>query len=143
MLSARSRKPMEFSLAMETGPDGALSGPWKPRWRRRSERLRRLRLGGRRGPRLAALAALVPMALDLPREVLRAEVHRVRTVPGRLAGAQGDPLEVQRRLRHLGLRDRGVALVGDLDLQPRELGDLLGHLGEALLHALADLVGHG
>src|SRR4051794_30749384 len=98
---------------------------------------------GRRGARLAPGPPLVAVALDLPGEVFRAEVDGVREVARGLAAAERHPLEVQRRLHDLSLGDRGVALLEDLDLEPREFGDLLAHFGKALLDALAELVADG
>src|SRR4051794_14077886 len=79
-------------------------------------------LVGRRGARLAPGPPLVAVALDLPGEVLRAEVDRVREVARGLAAAERHPLQVQRRLRNLRLRDRGISLLEDLDLEPCEFG---------------------
>src|SRR3954454_7326077 len=48
---------------------------------------------------------------------------------------------MQGRLRHLAVRVGGVALLAQLDLEDRQLGDLLAHLLEAPRHALAQLLG--
>src|SRR5690349_9781023 len=101
--------------------------------------------GGRRdlcrGARLAALAALVAVALDLPGELLCDEVDRVLDVAGGLRRAQGDALQVQRRLGDAALRVGGVLLGRELHLEHRELRHLLADLLEPLLHAFAQFVG--
>src|SRR4051794_16374484 len=109
----------------------------------RSDRLGQALVARRRRARLAPRPPLVAVALDLAREVLRAEVDRVRELARGLPAAQRDPLEVQGRLGHLVLGDRGVALLEHLDLETGELGHLLAHLREALLDALAQLVADG
>src|SRR5687767_3302056 len=64
-----------------------------------------------RGALLAAPAALVAVALDLARELVRDQVDRVLDVARGLLRAQGDALEVQGGLGHVALRVRGVALL--------------------------------
>src|SRR3954452_1743230 len=84
----------------------------------RSDGRKRARSGLRRGlcgsARLAALAALVAVALDLARELVRDQVDRVLDVAGRLRGPQRDALEVQVRLGAQPLRIGGVLLGGEL-----------------------------
>ena len=86
---------------------------------------------------LAAVAALVAVALDLPGELLDDEVQRVVHVRRGVARAQRHPLQVERRLGDLAVGDRGVALLVDLDLQAGQLRDLLDHLAQAALQACA------
>src|SRR3954454_8211096 len=88
---------------------------------------------------LATLAALVAVAFDLARELVGAEVDRVRPVTRRVARAQRGPLHVQGDLRHLPLGDGRIALLPDLHLEEGEVRDLLAHLGEALLNVLSQL----
>src|SRR4051794_28931068 len=83
------------------------------------------------------------MALDLPRELLRAEVDRVHPVAGRVARAQDRALDVQRHLGDLPVGDGRIALLPDLHLEAGEVRDLLAHLGEALLNVLPQLVADG
>src|SRR4051794_35207836 len=87
------------------------------------------RLGG---AALAPPAALLAVALDLPAEVLLDEVDGVTQVAPRVAGAQRDALQDERRLRDHVVGDRGVLLLPQLDLQVGQLGDLVGHLAEPL-----------
>ena len=61
-------------------------------------------------------------------------------VAGAVARAKGRALEEQGRLRHLAVRDGGVALVAELDLQARQGRDLPAHLREALFHVLSQVV---
>ena len=60
-----------------------------------------------------------------------------------VARAQGHALQVQRRLRHLGVGDPRVALSVELDLQASELRHLPVDLVQATLRVGADLVGDG
>src|SRR2546421_3986430 len=85
--SAFSRIPMSLSVEARVACSGG----------------RRHVRAHRRGSRLAPLAALVAMALDLPRELLRAEVDRVRAVPRRVARAEHGALDVQRHLGDLAV----------------------------------------
>src|SRR5688500_3909535 len=94
-----------------------------------------------RGALLAAPAALVAVALDLSRQLVRDQVDRVLDVARGLLRPQGDAFEVEGRLGHVALRVRGVALLRELDLEHGQLGDLLAHLVEAPLDDLAELVG--
>src|SRR5689334_11067914 len=93
-----------------------------------------------RGPRRTPLAALLAVALDLPRELLLALVDRVHHVVGGGAGAQRDALQIQRRLGDLAVGDGGIALLAELQLELRELGDLTGDLSEALLDVVPKAV---
>src|SRR3954466_6436733 len=70
-------------------------------------------LAGRRVTRPAhpRAAALVVVALDLPGDVIREQVDRVRHVARVLPGAERDSLEVEGRLGHLRDRVRGVAFL--------------------------------
>src|SRR3954453_10417394 len=70
---------------------------------------------------LAPLAALVAVAFDLARQLVGAEVDRVRLVTRRVARPQGRPLHVQRHLRHLALGDGRIALLPDLHLEAGEV----------------------
>src|SRR5688500_20186798 len=81
-----------------------------------------------RGALLAAPAALVAVALDLARELVRDQVDRVLDVARGLLRAQGDALEVEGGLGHVALRVRRVAL-------PREPGRAHGQLGKRRAHA--------
>src|ERR671937_2152031 len=99
--------------------------------------------GCRFGGALAAGAALVPVPLDLPRELVRDEVDRVPEVGRRLACPQRDALQIERRLGHLAVRDRRVLLLEQLELEPRELRYLLRDLPEALVHVSPEVLGHG
>src|SRR5688572_30048616 len=60
---------------------------------------------------LAAPAALVAVALDLARELLRDQVDGALDVARAVRRAQGDALEVQGRLGHQRLGVRGIALL--------------------------------
>src|SRR3954469_1348827 len=102
---------------------------------------RRLGRRGRGRPLLAALAALVAVALDLPAELVGDQVDRVVEVARGVLGPQRDALEVQRRLGHLALGVGRIALLEDLDLEDRQLAHLLGDLVEAAGDVLAQLVG--
>src|SRR5829696_8476375 len=102
-------------------------------------RLRRRRLC--RGALLAAPAALVAVALDLARELVRDQVDRVLDVARGVGRPQCDALEVEGRLGHEALRVRAVALLEELDLEHGQLAHLLAHLLEAPLDALAQLIG--
>src|SRR5215211_2429141 len=84
-------------------------------------------------PGLVALAALLPMPLDLAAKVLGDLVDRVQHLRRCLPGPQGGPLEVQRGLRNLAGGDRGVSLLGQLDLEHGELRNLPADSREALL----------
>src|SRR4051794_1294777 len=167
--SARSRRPMNASVAAASAASGGSAepsgrGPGGPP----QAAPRRLLRAGRgpvdgalqrglraaagvldRGgadalrPDLAVLAALVGVALDLAAELLLAEVHRVPQVPRAVARAEGRPLEVQGGLGHLRVADRRVALLPDLHLQARQLGDLTAHAAEAPHDVLPKLVGDG
>src|SRR4051794_6692984 len=97
--------------------------------------------GGRGGPLLAALAALVAVALDLAPQLVGDEVDRVVEVSGGIPRPQRHALEVQRGLCHLALWIGRVALLGDLDLEDRQLAHLFGDLLEAAGDVLAQLVG--
>src|SRR3954464_13942007 len=97
--------------------------------------------GGGRGPLLAAPAALVAVGLYLPAPLVGHEVDRVVEVAGGVLGPERDALEVQRRLGDLALGVGRVALLGDLDLEDRQLAHLLGDLVEAAGDVLAQLVG--
>src|SRR3954452_8383695 len=97
--------------------------------------------GRRGGALLAALAALVAVALDLPAELVGDQVDRMVEVAGGILGPQRDALEVQGRLGHLALGIGRVALLGQLDLEDRQLAHLLGDLLEAAGDVLAQLVG--
>src|SRR4051794_37702898 len=97
--------------------------------------------GRRGGPLLAALAALVAVALDLAPQLVRDEVDRVVQVSGGVPRPQRHALEVERGLGHLTLRVGRVALLGDLDLEDRQVAHLLGDLLEAAGDVLAQLVG--
>src|SRR5258705_9830527 len=97
--------------------------------------------GGATG--LTPLAALVAMAFDLARELVGAEVDRVRLVARRVARPQGRPLHVEGHLRHLPLGDGRIPLLPDLHLEAGEVRDLLAHLGEALLNMLPQLIADG
>src|SRR4051794_22921229 len=97
--------------------------------------------GGRGGPLLTALAALVAVALDLAAELVGDEVDRVVEVARGVLGPEGDALEVQRGLGHLALGVGRVAFLEDLDLEDGQLAHLLGDLVEAAGDVLAQLVG--
>src|SRR5215204_4319650 len=77
--------------------------------------LRRLDLipPARRCALLAAPAALVPVALDLARQLVRDQVDRVLDVARGLLRPKGHALEVQGRLGDVALRVRRVALLGE------------------------------
>src|SRR3954452_19240753 len=92
---------------------------------------------------LAPLAALVAVAFDLARQLVGAEVDRVRLVTRRVARPQGRALHIQGHLRHLPLGDGRIALLPDLHLEAGEVRDLLAHLGEALLNVLPQLFADG
>src|SRR4051794_32439409 len=96
--------------------------------------------GGRGGPLLAALAALVAVALDLAPQLVGDEVDRVVELARGVLGPERDALEVQRRLGDLAVGVGRVALFGDLDLEDRKLAHLLGDLLEAAGDVLAQLV---
>src|SRR3954468_7903976 len=130
--SARSRRPMNASVAAARAASGGLAGPsGRDPGGPPQAAPRRLRTAGhgavegalqrglratagalrRRGadalrPDLAVLAALVGVALDLAAELLLAEVHRVPQVPRAVARAESRPLEVRGGLGHLGVADR-------------------------------------
>ena len=53
-----------------------------------------------------------------------------------------DPLQVQRGLGDAVVGDRGVSLLGQLDLELRVLRHLLANAGESLLDRLPKIVGH-
>src|SRR5215213_9816276 len=93
------------------------------------------------GALLPAPAPLVAVTLDLAAQLVGHEVDRVVEVAGGVLGPQRDALEVQRRLGDLALGVGGVALLGDLDLEDRQLAHLLGDLVEAAGDVLAQLVG--
>ena len=95
---------------------GYTAGSWPPAGVRRQ--LRR----GRGGALLAALAALVAVPLDLAAELVGDQVDRVVEVPRRVLRAQGDALQVQRRLGHHVLGVGRVALLADLDLEHGQVG---------------------
>src|SRR5436190_9276840 len=90
---------------------------------------------------LMALATLLAMPLHLAAQVLRGLVNRVQHLGGGLPGTEGDPLQMQGGLCHLAVGDRGIPLLGQLDLEYGELGDLLADPREALLDVSAKLVG--
>src|SRR5437763_91777 len=83
------------------------------------------------------------MALDLPSELLLAEVDGVLDVARGVLRTQRDALEEERRLDDQRARIGTVALVGHLDLQAGEFGDLPPDLAEPALDVLAQVLGDG
>src|SRR3954453_23600341 len=151
MFSARSRRPMESSVAVVQGRFGpgeapsegdanALGSGSERGLRTAFEVVDRARPDGLGGAALAAAAGLLAGALDLPRELLLAEVDRVTQVAPRVVGAQRDALQDEGRLGDHVVRDRRVLLLPQLDLQAGQVRDLVGHLAEPLLHVLPKLV---
>src|SRR4051794_9791371 len=85
------------------GPrEAGRNGPLEGRAQALAADLRR-RGPDRLRPHLAAVAALVGVPLDLPRELLLAEVHGMADVARAIARAKGRALEVEGRLRDLVL----------------------------------------
>src|SRR4051794_10451703 len=80
------------------------------------------------------------MPFDLPAQVLGHLVDRVQHLGRSLAGAQRGPLQVESRLDHLAVRNAGVLLLGQLDLEHRVFGNLPPNPLEALLNVAAKLV---
>src|SRR5918992_300255 len=73
-----------------------------------------------------------PVAPPLPLQLVGHAVYGSVHVHGGLARFEDHPVDKQRRLRHLGLGDRGVALVDQLDLRPRDAALLIEELADAL-----------
>src|SRR4051812_29819395 len=92
--------------------------------------------GLRRLGALAPATALVTVALDLARQILRDEVDRVDHVVGALPGAERHALHVKRDLGDLRLPDRGVALLLEPDLHLSQRRNLTRHLPELGLDPL-------
>src|SRR5205814_9480385 len=95
-------------------------------------------LRGAAGSGLAAPAALLAVALHLPGELVRAEVDRVLEVRGGLARAERGALQVERSLDDLVVRDRGVLLDLQLDVELGQVRHLLRHAAEAVLDVGAE-----
>src|SRR5829696_1896128 len=68
------------------------------------------------------------LALELVRHAVYGGVHVLR----RLTRLQDRPVDEQRRLGHLGLRDGRIALVRQLHLRPRSAALVVEELGDAL-----------
>src|SRR5437763_9256672 len=90
---------------------------------------------------LVPLAALLAMLLHLAAQVLGAVVNGVEHLGRGLARSERHPLEVQRGLSDLAVGDRGVALLGQLDLENGVLGNLPADPRKALLYVSAKLLG--
>ena len=86
------------------------------------------------------MAALVAVALDLPRELVGDQVQRVQHIRRGVAGAQRDALQVQRRLDDVAVGYAGVALLVELELEPGQIGDLAGDLAHPALRVSADVL---
>src|SRR5262245_37689277 len=82
------------------------------------------------------------MPLHLPPDVLRELMDRVQHVRGRLLRMERYPLQAQIRLGDHSIRDAGVLLLRELDLERGVLRDLLADPLKPLLHTLAKLLGH-
>ena len=95
--------------------------------------------GGRVG--LAAVAEFVAVALDLAGELVDHQVQRMEHLGRGVAGPQRHALQVQRPLGHVAVGHARVRLLEDLDLEPRELGDLASDLAQATLGVRPQLVG--
>src|SRR5215212_7682857 len=95
-------------------------------------------LGGASLGALAAAAALLAVALDLARELLRTEVDRVLQIGRGFTRAQRRTLQVERRLGDLVLRDGRVLLDQELQVELRKVRDLLGHAAKAVLDMGSD-----
>src|SRR3954447_802756 len=93
-----------------------------------------------RAPRLGALAAHLPVLLDLPADVLGELVDRVGHLRRGLVGAEGDALEAQCRLRHLAVRYRRIRLLPDLDVERRQIRHLPADPAKSLEHLLPKIV---
>src|SRR5437763_6774379 len=81
------------------------------------------------------------MALHLALHVLDQLVDRVHHLRCGLPGAQGNALELQRRFSHLAVGNRGVPLLGQLDVESRQLRYLPADPAKALLDVLPELLG--
>src|ERR687895_397885 len=123
--SARSIRDIEATVARDLEPAGASS----------SGDPRLLRLSG-----FPALAALVAVLLDLPREVLGYQVDRVAHVGGAFARSQAHALQMQRGLGDLRLLDGRVALLPQHDLHLGQRRDLPSDLGKLLLNPRSQLL---
>src|SRR5262245_39060004 len=89
---------------------------------------------------LRALAAHLAVLLDLAAHVLGQPVDRVGHLRRGLMGAERLPLQAQRRLGHLAIGDRRVALLPELDVQRRQLRDLPADPAEALDHVASQFL---
>src|SRR3954454_14190416 len=106
MFSARSSRPMRRSVG-----ERRLTWPGHPT-RPASALVAGRRVARRRpGPGLTAAAPLVPIALDLACQFVRAEVDRVLEIPRSVARPQDRALDVQRNLGDVAIRIGGVALL--------------------------------
>src|SRR5215213_380957 len=92
------------------------------------------------GARGATLATLFAVTLDLPRELVLADVDCVVHLGGGRVRAQRDALQIERRLGDLSLGDRRVALLAQLDLELSQLGHLTRDRSEASLDVLSESV---
>src|SRR3712207_6433787 len=81
---------------------------------------------------LPAVDLAPPVTPHLALEFVRHAVYGGVHVLGGFAGLQDRPVDEQGSLRHLGLGDRRVALVGQLDLRPRSTALVVKELGYAL-----------
>src|SRR5881396_2483585 len=70
-------------------------------------------------------AALVAVSFHLAGKLFRDQVDGVLEVRRALTGAKGHALEIEVCLGQLAIRDRGISLDPELDLQLRKVGDLL------------------
>src|SRR5581483_5962687 len=86
-------------------------------------------------------APLLAIALHLALELVGELVDRRLHVGRGLARAQRRALREDRRLGDVAVRDRGVALLGELDLDLGLVGELLLELPELPLGVLADRLG--
>jgi hypothetical protein len=69
-------------------------------------------------------------------------VDRVHHVRRGFTGAQRHALQLQGRLRDLTVTDRRVALLAQLDVEQRQVGDLFADPAKALLDVLSELLGY-
>src|SRR4051812_33948896 len=134
---ARSSSDIPFEASKGTGPRKRDSEGRKQKAESGFLRCCRARFDLGRDP---PAALLVAVALDLAGHLVGRQVHGLHHARRGVARAQRRPLQPQRQLGYLRVGDRGVLLLGQLDVALGHRGHLLADLLEALLDPVLKLV---